>query len=57
MPAWPDVLDWPARSTRPASYAYTTAAFDPVEVSLVGVFLGGTLLLGILGILVVSGEY
>jgi hypothetical protein len=33
------------------------AAFDPVEVSLTGVYLGGTLLLGILGILVVSGEY
>jgi ABC-2 type transport system permease protein len=33
------------------------AAFDPVEVSLMGVYLGGALLLGILGILVMSGEY
>lgn len=37
--------------------AANRAAFDPVEVSLMGVYLGGTLLLGILGILVVSGEY
>jgi ABC-type transport system involved in multi-copper enzyme maturation permease subunit len=37
--------------------ASNKAAFDPIEVSLMGVFLGGTLLLGILGILVVSGEY
>lgn len=33
------------------------ASFHPVEVSLMGVSLGGTLLLGILGILVVSSEY
>jgi ABC-2 type transport system permease protein len=33
------------------------AAFNPVEVSLMGAYLGGTLLLGILGILVVSSEY
>jgi ABC-2 type transport system permease protein len=33
------------------------AAFDPVEVSLMGVYLGGMLLLGILGILVMSSEY
>jgi ABC-2 type transport system permease protein len=33
------------------------ASFHPVEVSLMGAYLGGTLLLGILGILVVSGEY
>ena len=33
------------------------AAFDPVEVSLVGAYLGGSLVLGVLGILVVSGEY
>jgi ABC-2 type transport system permease protein len=33
------------------------AAFDPIEVSLMGVYLGGTLLLGVLGILVVSAEY
>jgi ABC-2 type transport system permease protein len=31
------------------------AAFDPIEVSLTGVYLGGTLLLGVLGIL--SSEY
>jgi ABC-2 type transport system permease protein len=37
--------------------AAARAAFDPVEVSLMGVYLGGALLLGILGILVVSGEY
>lgn len=33
------------------------AAFDPIEVTLMGAYLGGTLLLGILGILVMSGEY
>jgi ABC-type transport system involved in multi-copper enzyme maturation permease subunit len=33
------------------------AAFDPIEVSLMGAYLGGTLLLGILGILVMSSEY
>lgn len=33
------------------------ASFHPVEVSLMGAYLGGTLLFGILGILVVSGEY
>jgi ABC-2 type transport system permease protein len=33
------------------------AAFNPVETSLMGVYLGGTLMLGTLGILVVSGEY
>jgi ABC-2 type transport system permease protein len=33
------------------------AAFDPVEVSLMPTYLGGSLLLGILGILVISGEY
>ncbi len=37
--------------------AASRAAFDPVEVSLMGVYLGGSLLLGILGILVVSSEY
>ena len=37
--------------------AANRAAFDPVEVTLMGVFLGGMLLLGILGILVVSSEY
>jgi ABC-2 type transport system permease protein len=37
--------------------AAARAAFDPVEVSLVGVYLGGSLVLGILGILAVSGEY
>jgi ABC-2 type transport system permease protein len=37
--------------------ATARAAFDPVEVSLVGVYLGGSLVLGILGILVVSSEY
>ncbi|MGH3121153.1 MAG: ABC transporter permease subunit [Streptosporangiaceae bacterium] len=37
--------------------AAARAAFDPVEVSLVGAYLGGALLLGVLGILVVSGEY
>lgn len=37
--------------------ASTRAVFDPVEVSLIGAYLGGTLLLGILGILVVSSEY
>jgi ABC-2 type transport system permease protein len=37
--------------------AASRAAFNPVEVSLMGVYLGGALLLGILGILVVSGEY
>jgi ABC-2 type transport system permease protein len=37
--------------------AVNKAAFDPIEVSLTGVFLGGTLLLGVLGILVVSAEY
>jgi ABC-2 type transport system permease protein len=33
------------------------AAFDPIEVSLMGAYLGGTLLIGILGILVMSSEY
>jgi ABC-2 type transport system permease protein len=37
--------------------AAARAAFDPVEVSLVGVYLGGSLVLGILGILAVSSEY
>jgi ABC-2 type transport system permease protein len=37
--------------------AAAKGAFDPVEVSLVGVYLGGSLVLGILGILVVSSEY
>ena len=37
--------------------AAAKAAFDPVAVSLVGVYLGGSLVLGILGILVVSSEY
>jgi ABC-2 type transport system permease protein len=37
--------------------AANRAAFDPVETSLMGVYLGGTLLLGILGILVMSSEY
>jgi ABC-type transport system involved in multi-copper enzyme maturation permease subunit len=37
--------------------AAARAAFDPVEVSLVGAYLGGALLLGVLGILVVSSEY
>jgi ABC-2 type transport system permease protein len=32
-------------------------SFHPIEVSLIGGYLGGTLLLGILGILVVSSEY
>jgi ABC-2 type transport system permease protein len=33
------------------------ASFHPVEVSLMGAYLGGTLLLGILGILAMSSEY
>jgi ABC-2 type transport system permease protein len=37
--------------------AAARGAFDPTEVSLVGAYLGGALLLGVLGILVVSGEY
>jgi ABC-2 type transport system permease protein len=37
--------------------ASNRASFHPVEVSLIGGFLGGTLLLGILGVLTVSGEY
>lgn len=37
--------------------AAAKAAFDPLEVSLVGVYLGGSLVLGVLGILVVSSEY
>jgi ABC-2 type transport system permease protein len=37
--------------------AAARAAFDPTEVSLVGAYLGGALLLGVLGILVISGEY
>jgi ABC-2 type transport system permease protein len=37
--------------------ASNRAAFDPVETTLTGVYLGGTLLLGILGILVMSSEY
>jgi ABC-2 type transport system permease protein len=37
--------------------AGSRASFHPVEVSLTGVSLGGTLLLGILGILVMSSEY
>jgi ABC-2 type transport system permease protein len=41
-------------TTEPAA---NKAAFDPMKVSLMGVFLGGTLLLGVLGILVVSAEY
>jgi ABC-2 type transport system permease protein len=40
-----------------AMSASNRASFHPVEVSLIGGFLGGTLLLGILGILVVSSEY
>jgi ABC-2 type transport system permease protein len=41
-------------ATEPAS---NRAAFDPVETTLMGVYLGGALLVGILGILVVSSEY
>ena len=41
-------------TTEPAA---ARAAFDPTEVSLVGAYLGGALLLGVLGILVVSSEY
>ena len=37
--------------------ASARGAFDPTQVSLVGVYLGGSLALGVLGILVVSGEY
>lgn len=37
--------------------ASNKASFHPVEVSLMGVYLGGTLLLGLLGILVMSGEH
>jgi len=37
--------------------ASNKASFHPIEVSLTGGYLGGTLLLGILGILVVSSEY
>jgi ABC-type transport system involved in multi-copper enzyme maturation permease subunit len=37
--------------------AANKATFHPIETSLVGLYLGGTLLLGILGILVVSSEY
>jgi ABC-2 type transport system permease protein len=37
--------------------ASNKASFHPIEVSLTGVDLGGTLMLGILGILVVSSEY
>jgi ABC-2 type transport system permease protein len=37
--------------------ASNKASFHPVEVSLTGADLGGTLLLGMLGILVMSGEY
>jgi ABC-2 type transport system permease protein len=33
------------------------ASFHPVEVSLIGALLGGTLLVGMLGILAVSSEY
>lgn len=40
-----------------AMSASNKASFHPVEVSLMGVYLGGTLLLGILGILVMSSEY
>jgi len=41
-------------ATEPVS---NRAAFDPVETTLMGVYLGGALLVGILGILVVSSEY
>jgi ABC-2 type transport system permease protein len=37
--------------------ASNKASFHPIEVSLIGGYLGGTLLLGIAGILVVSSEY
>jgi ABC-2 type transport system permease protein len=37
--------------------ASNKASFHPIEVSLMGSDLGGTLMLGILGILVVSSEY
>jgi ABC-2 type transport system permease protein len=40
-----------------AMSASNKASFHPVEVSLMGVSLGGTLLVGLLGILVVSSEY
>lgn len=40
-----------------AMSASARASFHPVEVSLMGVCLGGTLMLGILGTLVVSSEY
>jgi len=40
-----------------AMTASDKASFHPVEVSLMGAYLGGTLLPGILGILVVSAEY
>jgi hypothetical protein len=45
------------RSLWPTMAAANKAAFDPVKTSLMGVFLGGTLMLGILGILVMSAEY
>jgi ABC-2 type transport system permease protein len=41
-------------TTEPAA---ARAAFQPVVVSLVGVYLAGSLVLGVLGILVVSSEY
>ena len=37
--------------------AANRSAFDPTEVSLTGVYLAGTLLIGVLGILAMSGEY
>jgi ABC-2 type transport system permease protein len=37
--------------------AANKAAFSPIEVPLMGALLGGTLLLGIFGILVMSSEY
>jgi ABC-2 type transport system permease protein len=37
--------------------ASNKASFNPVEVSLMGVCLGGTLLVGMLGILAMSSEY
>jgi hypothetical protein len=45
------------RSLWPTMAAANKAAFDPVKTSLMGVFIGGTLMLGILGILVMSAEY
>jgi ABC-2 type transport system permease protein len=48
---------WETRAHWATTTAANRAAFDPVTTSLMGAYLTGMFLLGVLGILVVSSEY